>query len=284
MNHCVIPVNKIYTQLADILEEEELFMNRLEDEYEIKQIIRRLVHDLPITESRNYRTSDENYVAMTHVISNSIADKEKERFFETVYMEMNDDYTYQLVYNESRGTDENLNDFATIANNEQMPIYDTCCIVKASNKQVSCHITKEDVANIYINMYYHIGLMVRVRNVVDVEEELEWKFVGDLPEPYLPNGFVKREDVFFCGLNLAIYGDNEPPQNQKVSTLFGKPFYGNIIIAMACPVSGKYYSNFTRKTFATLLELRRNNYVEHVERNVMEIAGNNPFLVIEKYK
>lgn len=280
MNHCIIPVNKIHEELYDKLEEQELSMERLCDEYEITKIIKQIVANSIITTSINYATNDENYVAMTHAIANSIADKTKELFFDTAYLEMNDDYTYEVVFNDSRGTDENLNHFATITNNEQMPLYDTCCVVKCNNKKETAQITKNDIANIYINMFFHKGLLIK-----NDGEEIELPFVGDTVEPYLKSGFVQIDSIFICGLNLIIYGDGEKEGeiNVKASTLFKKTFTCNIFIAMLCPVSGKYFSNFTKQTFKKLMSIVENNYLKHVEDNVMEIAGNNPFLIIEKY-
>lgn len=284
MNHCTIPVNKIHELLFDVLEDAELCMDRLADEHDINKIIKSLFSKSAITSSISYNTSEENYIAMTHKIANSmdtplLDDENPKLFFDTCYLEMNDDYTYELVFNDTSGTDDTLNHFATITNNDQIPIYNTCCVVKCNNNKVPQTVTVDDVVNIYINMYYHKGLMLRQNG-----EKIEMTFSGTQVEPFLKSGFKQTDSIFMCGLNLVIYCDEDDGMNENATKLFEQEMKGNVFIAMLCPISGKYFANFTEKTFNTLSEIVKNGYRTVVEENVMEIAGNNPFLVIEKYK
>ena len=286
-NYCEIKNNKIYVELFDELLDEELNMNKQEDNESIKHYIDKKI------KSSNYIKISESFINKQEILEDVISKitldigNNYKLQGNTLLIYANDSTMYELFYMEdlTKQMDNNdLNEFASIINTFHQPICWGCGIFKTSylnGKLIEEIITKQDISKIFIQNFYHIGIMI---NIDDTMIEIE--FTGENPFNIIGNNFTQSDTVNILNLNIVPYFDkqNNFLQNNIATKLFGIQLNGRIFLTLVCPDTNKKYWDITSETIKNILMILENkNYLNNFNNEKDKDQINvNPFYYIKK--
>ena len=158
-NFCLINKNKIYEEIHEMIEDEELSMSRQDDTdkiiYQINKIIKKAKY---INIIKKGNTSNELLEEIMNSLINENSQETQETQGNTLLLHANDDYYYETIYLENLinpdQKDDDVNQLVTISNIELEPIINNAVIVKTGytdGNPVCKLITMDDIGEIIIN-------------------------------------------------------------------------------------------------------------------------------------
>lgn len=283
-NYCFINKNKIYGEIYDELLEEELSMNNNEHNDKIKRYIEKKI------KTSNYISLSEVFVSNEELISDLILKITSEIPNEnlqgnTVLMFAGPNEMYELFHMEDlvkkSQTDNDLNEFGSISNIQLLPIYWGCGIVKTSyldgNFKGSI-ISKDDIINLFIQNYYHVGVMIGFdKNLLEIE------FTGEDPFKIIGSNFSQSNVTDVIGFNIIPYiekGSNEI--NYLGSKLLGREIKGRLFVSLLCPTTNKKFWNINKQTINNILKILDNKEKCEMIYKELEMTDKdiNPFYLL----
>lgn len=292
-NYCLIKKNKLYEDLYEILEEEDLIMDNPNHKdsikYKIKKLVKMYFND-KISISNTFSTSNESLEDfMIQITENSEDDNLQGN---TLLMFADENSMYEVVFMEQVGinkSDTELNQIASISNIELAPIYGNVSIVKTSyidGKLKNVLITEEDVINLIINNFYHNGVMINSDN-----STVELEFSGDNPNIVIGGKFKQLAPIQMFGLTLVGYNEDGVEINNLASKLCGKEIKGRFYVTSLCPITNNRFWGLNYNIVENLLKLINLSEGTPEEKKVIEKLNNelsddklkNPFFLIKKY-
>lgn len=292
-NYCLIKKNKLYEDLYEILEEEELIMDNPNHKDSIKYKIRMLAKSYfknKISISNAFSTSNESLEdLMVEITGNSEDDSLQGN---TLLMFADNESMYEVVFMEQVGvvnSDTDLNQLASISNIELAPIYGNVAVVKTSyidGKLKNVTITEEDVINLITNNFYHGGVMM---NCDGTTTELE--FSGDNPNIMIGGNFKQLAPFQMFGLTLVGYNEQGTEINNLASKLYGNEIKGRFYVAILCPITNNRFWGIDLNIVENLIKLIKFSEGTAEEKEIIEKLNNelsddklkNPFFLIKKY-
>ena len=150
-----------------MIEEEELSMSKFDDTDEIIYQIKRIVLGANYLKIKYSEEPDSNKLLEQIMMDITEENQSPEMQGNTLLVHANDNYYYEVIYLENMvnlNRDVNdINELATISNIETEPILKDCAIIKtgySDGKPVCKEITREDIFEIVVNNFYHIGLLI----------------------------------------------------------------------------------------------------------------------------
>lgn len=292
-NYCLVKVNKLYEDLYEILEDEELVMDNVDHGDKIKYQIEKLVKsyfDNKIKISKTFSTSDESLEDILLEISDSDVNSQKQG--NTLLMFSDEDYMYEIVFMEEIGaecSESQLNQLASISNIELSPIYGNVTIVKSSyteGKIKNSLIKSSDMINLVVKNFYHLGVMI---NPDSTFQEID--FTGDNPNIIIGGNFVQQNPLNMFGLMLVGYNEVGTQVNTLASKLFGKEIRGRLYLTTLCPITNKRFWSLSIKMLNNLYKLLDYSVGSEEEKKIIEKFNDelsedklkNPFFLIKKY-
>jgi hypothetical protein len=295
-NYCLIKKNKLYEELYEILEEDELVMDNYNHsetiKYKIKKLVTSYLND-KIKLSNGYTTNEESFEnLMLEITQNTDDNLDDNLQGNTLLTYADENSMYEIVFMEdliTEKTETELNQIASISNIELAPIYGNIAIVKTcyeKGKMVSGTIYEEDIVNLIINNFYHKGVMI---NTDGTTKEIE--FTGDNPNLIIGGNFKQTKPLQLFGLTLVGYNEQGTELNEKATKIFGDEIKGRFYITTLCPITNKRFWGLTNEILQNLLKLI--NYLngnseekEKINKMDKELEDNklmNPFFLIKKY-
>ena len=288
-NYCLIEKNKIYGELFDELLEEELSMNKQEDNEKIKRYIgNKILLSNYIEISENFTNQDDRLSDLINKITLKTDNKNLQG--NTIILYANDNYMYEIFHMEDLTrlkelSDNDLNEFGSLSNIYLLPIYWGCGIFKSKycdGKLIGDIINKEDIINIYIQNYYHKGVLINANgNMQEIE------FTGENPNKVIGMGFIQSNPIDVVGFNILAFiekSNGVENKNLIASKIFGKDIYGRVFLSLLCPVTNKKYWSIYIETINNIIKIlenesKMNNIYQEIDTENKYI---NPFYLLKK--
>lgn len=274
MNYIIINKNNAYTEIYETLEDNELFMNNLNDRELIMFHINKYIEKANYINYSNIFNNEKD--RMDDILNKCSNDKT----VNTTLIYSNDDVMYELMYFESDEIEskENLNHFASISNTDEKAIYGTVYIFKTlikKNKLEMSIADKKDLFLLFNNIFYHTGL------IVEENEIKELYFTGDKPFNLIGNTFKETDKKEILNFYFCLYEEqNENYINHKISKIFGREIKGRCFVMMTCPYTFKKFWNLSEKTFNNIINILNNdNKYEYIDRKIHDNLLGNPFML-----
>jgi hypothetical protein len=293
VKYCLIKKNRIYENLYDMLEAEELSMQRKQDEKKIKQKIREYIKNF---EKKNviYNKVEENENIVEDIINKFIEEEEEyETQGNTILCQIYNNYMYEIIYaenldNKIKKKDENLNEYLSLCNINMEPIYKSGVIIKTvykDNKIYNEDITIEDLERILINNFYYKGVIIE-----NEEKIIEIEFTGEDVIKEIGNTFELEGTSEIFELTLVIYrekSENKKKEiNKMASKILKREIEGRIFICLLCPITKKKYMHMTeeiiKKIYNILLDDEKTKNLNYELQQADKLL--NPLIFVEKYK
>lgn len=284
INYCLIDKNKIYAEIYDELLEEELSMFNKDHNDKIKYYLeKKITNSKFINESNIFDSNNEIMNDLILKITSKISNDNLQG--NTVLMFASPDEMYELFHMEDLITkinDEELNEFASISNIHLLPVFLSCGIFKSTyltNVIKPSLISIKDIANIFIQNYYHIGVMIGIN-----EELLEIEFTGEDPFKVIGTNFTQSNVTNVIGFNLIPYFENSNDLNVIASKIMGRELKGRMFISLLCPTTNKKFWNIDITTVKNIVKILSNEKLfANIEKELDKIDKDiNPFYILKK--
>ncbi len=284
-NYCLVKKNKIYEQIQDMLDEEDISMNNINHNFKVQNELGKIIKKANFIQLSNvFNTSDE----LLEQIFVDITENNKQEGMQgnTIFLFANTKYSFEVIYLEDlnkKQTDVNLNEFATITNMELEPIFNDCAIVKIgyeSGSHIHKKINQDDIIEIIVNCFYHKGVLVQEDGSI---KELEYS--GDNPCLMLGLSFKMQASFQLLGLHFVPYIEPSDKINEKASKIFGNEIKGRVFFIVLSPVNGKKFWNLDKEGFEMIYSiLQDEEKVKKIDDEIdIEKKAVNPFFLIKKY-
>ena len=295
VNFVLLKKNKIYEEIYDLLEDDDLFMNNKDHYDKIKYRINKYVSThKSIILSEEFDKQEDMFEDLMVKITNNTEDPNIQG--NTIISFASDDDMYELVYMEdlvtqSHATNDNLNQLASMTNNDLEPLFGSCGLIRTvydstTNTYINESISIADVGNLVLSNFYHSGVLIDQNNTM-----LELSFSGDNPNMIIGTGFMKMDPINVFGLTIIGYIEEKPVNtkfNEVASNIYGKEINARVFFTMLCPITNKKYSNITIQTIKRILKILSYEKTNTDKINMLntELSGDkvkNPFFLLKKY-
>ena len=287
-NYCFVSKNNIYDEIREMIEDEELSMSKFDDTDEITYQIKKIVLGAKYLKIKYSEEPDSNKLLEQIMMDITEENQSTEMQGNTLLVHANDNYYYEVIYlenmvNRDRDISE-INELATISNIETEPVLKDCAILKtgySDGKPVCKEITREDIFEIVVNNFYHIGLLINEDGSMK-----EIKYSGDNPLLIMGNTFTKGEISDVLGITMLPWVEAKgTKENIVASKILGMGIKGRVFIMVFCPITNKKHWNFTQQIAEDILKIfsdpekTKQIYAEIEKENKIF----NPFYLIKKF-
>lgn len=292
-NYCEIKKNKIYAEVYDELLDEELSMYNSEHNTKIKLWIEKKILSSPYIKLSEIFTNKEDIIS--DIIFKITTDESNDNLQgNTLIMFADDDEMYELFYMEDltkKHQDIDLNEFGSITNIHLQPVYWGCGIFKTSYSDGNIQgvsINMQDVSNLFVQNYYHMGVMI------DVDGSLtQIEFTGEDPFKVIGTNFTQECIYGVNDFNIVPYieksndksndkTNDKTKSNEKASCLFGKEIYGRTFVTLLCPTTNRKFWNIKTTTINNLLKVLENSDITNNKELLPDDMYTNPFITLRK--
>lgn len=287
-NYCELKRNKIYAEVYDELLDEELNMNNPSHNDKIKYWMEKKLKSSDFIQISN--TFENKQDLIEDLILKIDADSNNNPNIQgnTLMMYADDNSMYELFYMEDltkKIPETELNEFGSITNIFLQPVCWTCGIFKSSygndGSIYSDIITKSDVIKLYIQNYYHKGVMLNPDGSMT-----EIEFTGENPFNTIGNNFTQSNTLDLFGFNLIPWVENSSSTQLNVcaSKIMGSEIYSRVFISIVCPNTNKKFWDITPTTINNILKIIDNKEIQNkIQQEIEQSEINiNPFYFIKK--
>lgn len=285
-NYCFVNKNKIYAEIFDELLDEELSMFNREHNDKIKRYLeKKIVSNNSITISETFQSNDEIISELITQITKSASTNDLQG--NTVLMFADNENMYELFHMENlikKNSDDDLNELCSISNIHLIPVYWGCGIFKSSYSTGVIRpelITLKDLANIFIQNYYHKGVMINTDGKL-----LEIEFTGEDPFKIIGTNFKQSNITNVIGFNLIPFIESGNELNTVGSTILGREVKGRMFISLLCPTSNKKIWDIDIKTVNDIINIIENENLYKKNQNYIDNHDTdkdiNPFYFLRK--
>lgn len=285
-NYCFVNKNKIYAEIFDELLDEELSMFNREHNDKIKRYLeKKIVSNNSITISETFQSNDEIISELITQITKSASTNDLQG--NTVLMFADNENMYELFHMENlikKNSDDDLNELCSISNIHLIPVYWGCGIFKSSYSTGVIRpelITLKDLANIFIQNYYHKGVMINTDGKL-----LEIEFTGEDPFKIIGTNFKQSNITNVIGFNLIPFIESGNELNTVGSTILGREVKGRMFISLLCPTSNKKIWDIDIKTVNDIINIIENENLYKKNQNYIDNHDTdkdiNPFYFLKK--
>lgn len=286
-NYCFVSKNNLYDEIREMIEEEELSMSRFDDTDEIIYQIKKIVLGAKYLKIKYSEEPDSNKLIEQIMMDITEENQSNEMQGNTLLLHSNDSYYYEVIYlenmiNHDRDINE-INELATISNIETEPILKDCAIVKTGyldGKPVCKEITREDIFEIVVNNFYHVGLLINEDGTMK-----EIKYSGDNPLLIIGNTFVKGDIGDILGITVLPWVESKgTKENIVASKLLCTNVKGRVFLMTFCPITNKKHWNITQQIAEDILKIldspeKTKQIYDEIEKEKKNV---NPFYLIKK--
>lgn len=287
-NYCELRRNKIYAEVYDELLDEELNMNNPSHNDKIKYWMEKKLKSSNFIQISNTFTNKQDIIEDLILKIDLDSNNNPNIQGNTLMMYADDNSIYELFYMEDLSKkipESELNEFGSITNIFLQPVCWTCGIFKTSYRNdgsiYSDTITKSDVINLYIQNYYHKGVMLNPDGSMT-----EIEFTGENPFNMIGNNFTQSNTLDLFGFNLIPWIENSSSTqlNENASKIMGSEIYSRVFVSIVCPNTNKKFWDITQTTINNILKIIDNKEIQNKIQYEIEQAeiNINPFYFIKK--
>jgi hypothetical protein len=286
LNYCLIKKNKIYEHLQDMMDIEEISMNDPNQNEKVFYHIKKLISKSKFIELRG-NENDTNSLLEEIMLGITEDNKSEEIQGNTLLVYGDDDAYYEVIYmenliNTKRNNDE-LNEFGSLSNISLEPIYWDCAIVKTgfkNNQTIPKKISIDDIVNIFINNFYHKGVMIDTDG-----KTTELIYSGETPHPVIGSKFERYGEIKVLGIVIVPWVEKSNTINNIGTKLLESEMKGRIFLTILSPISFKRYWGISIQSLNNILSILDNKEkVNKVNDEIIESNYTiNPFFLIKKY-
>lgn len=287
-NYCELKRNKIYAEVYDELLDEELNMNNPAHNDKIKYWMEKKLKSSNFIQISNTFTNKQDIIEDLILKIDADSNNNLNIQGNTLMMYADDNSIYELFYMEDltkKIPESELNEFGSITNIFLQPVCWTCGIFKTSYKNdgsvYSDTITKSDVINLYIQNYYHKGVMLNPDGSMT-----EIEFTGENPFNMIGNNFTQSNTLDLFGFNLIPWIENSSSTqlNENASKIMGSKIYSRVFVSIVCPNTNKKFWDITQTTINNILKIIDNKEIQNkIQQEIEQAEINiNPFYFIKK--
>ena len=251
MDYALINRNNLYEDLHDLLEENDFNMHDINKSENIKYCIKKYIHTLDYVNFIKACSKDR----MNDIVSKLDELSTLETLeINTILLYSNEKYAYEAIYLKNE-IENNNNQFATISNTELLCINGYVAIIKTkflNGEYIEDNMTFDDLAEIIIKNFYHIGLMINPNNSIN-----ELEFNTDKPFRTIGNTFKQIGTIELLNVSFVLYNEESDESNELVMKLFNN--YSNIkgrcFISVLSPEPHLKFLDLTKNMFEKILYL-----------------------------
>jgi hypothetical protein len=269
INYCLIEKNEFHTEIMDMLDNEELSMNRPNDRQKIDDEINKIINNAKyIKISEEFNDNNKMLENMTeNVLDYKNNDNNTyERHADNILISRDENTKYSIFYFLKNKGDNNKvrNDLCTLLNMDTIELFDSCGIlkIKKNNEGKICEgdiITKNDIKKLVKMLYYHNGVMIDTNgNMTEIE------YFGDNVIYTIGTTFSecgKKKEIYD---KVVIYYEEKNPSNiinTKASEIMEETIKGRVFIIMLSDNSNKFW-NFDLSTANYILKLKNEGVLQ----------------------
>jgi hypothetical protein len=283
-NYCWVGKNQIYAEIYDELLDEELSMFNKDHNDKIKNYLeKKILTSSYISLSENFKSTDDIISDLIIKITTDVPNKNLQG--NTVLMFAGPNEMYELFHMEDltvKISDKELNELGSISNIHMMPITWGCGIFKTSYTSgiaKSSEITKKDLSEIFIQNYYHQGVLIGEQG-----DMLQIEFTGEDPYKVIGTNFIQSNVTNVIGFSLIVWIESTNTPNPIASTILGREVKGRMFIGLLCPTTNKKFWNIDIKTIENILKILSNvKLYEQIEKDLEQTDKDiNPFYILKK--
>jgi hypothetical protein len=257
MNYALIKPNNVYEELYDILEDNDLNMHNINNFENVKYHIKKYIESINYVEFIKTYTNDTMNEIVKKLDELTLVDSLE---INTILLYSNEFYAYEAIYLKNENEELN-NQYATISNIDLLCINGNVAIIKTlfkESKYISSNITLDDLYEIIIKNFFHIGLMINPDNTM-----IELEFNTDKPFNTIGNTFKAVGTIELFNVAFMLYSEDSKEKNTLASKLFSN--YSNItgrcFITVLSPESHLKFMDLTKLMFNNIIKLIDNNSV-----------------------
>jgi hypothetical protein len=286
-NYCFVSKNKIYDEIREMIEDEELSMSKFDDTDEIIYQIKKIVLGAKYLKIKYSEEPDSKKLLEQIMMDITEENQSTEMQGNTLLVYCNDNYYFEVIYLENMVNLERdiseINELATISNIETEPILKDCAIIKtgyADGKPVCKEITREDIFEIVVNNFYHTGLLINEDGTMK-----EIKYSGDNPLLIMGNTFTKGQIGDVLGITMLPWVEVKgTKENIVASKILGMGVKGRVFLMTFCPITNKKHWNFTQQIAEDILKILADpEKTKQIYAEIEKLNKNvNPFYLIKK--
>ena len=163
------------------------------------------------------------------------------------------------------------------------PIYGDCAIIKTgfkNNQTIPKKISIDDIVNIFINNFYHKGVMIDTDG-----KTTELIYSGETPHQVIGSKFERYGEIKVLGLVMVPWIEKSNIVNSIGTKILESEMKGRIFLTVLSPISFKRYWGISIQCLNNILSILDNK--EKVNKINDEIIESNftinPFFLIKKY-
>lgn len=285
-NYCYVKKNKIYEEVFDMLEMEELSMSNPDHDEKVKYELSKIIKRSKYIEIKTSEPNTEDLIA--EIILSITKDYNPEGLQgNTLLVHANDDYYYEVIYMENLidkkpKLDDDINQLATISNIDLEPILNDSAIVKtgySDGNPVCESITIDDICEIMINNFYHKGILIDEDGNIK-----ELTYSGDNPTIILGNKFQKCNSGDVLGLLILPWVEKSEKINLLASKILGIEIKGRVFLMTFSPITNKRHWNLSKEVIEGIIKILddKDKKVKIYDLIDKENKQSNPFYLIKK--
>lgn len=262
INYCLIEKNSFNAEIHDMLEEDDLSMNKYDDAFKIQYGIDKIIEKasyIKISEEFN-----DNTKLLEDMTENTLKFKEGveevyERNGDNVLIVRNNKVKYTIFFFIKKESDKKkeVNDFCTLINMETILLYDTCAILKTKqdcdNKELNGDLmTLDDVKYLAKMLYYHTGIIIEENGEI---KEIE--YFGDNVIYRIGTSFsyiAKEKELYDKVIRYYEETNGGKNDNLVASKLLGEQIKGRVFVISLSDNSNKFW-DFTKNTVDEIFKL-----------------------------
>ena len=287
-NYCELRKNKIYAEVYDELLDEELNMNNPSHNDKIKYWMEKKLKSSNFIQISNTFENKHDLIEDLILKIDDDANNNSNIQGNTLMMYADDNSMYELFYMEDltkKIPESELNEFGSITNIFLQPVCWTCGIFKSSygndGNIYSDTITKSDVIKLYIQNYYHKGVMLNPDGSMT-----EIEFTGENPFNIIGNNFTQSNTLDLFSFNLIPWIENlsSTQLNENASKIIGNEIYSRVFFTIVCPNTNKKFWDITPTTIVNIIKIIDNKEIQtKIQHEIDQAEINiNPFYFIKK--
>ncbi len=295
-NYCLIKKNKIYEELYEILEDENLIMDNPDHKFSIKYKIEQLLKTYltkHILLSETFENTEQALEDFMLKITTNTEEEEEQEQGNTLLLYANMNSMYEVVFMEKIKTerkDEDLNQLVSISNIELSPIYGSASIIKTlyTNGNIEpTTINFEDINELFMSNFYHKGIMIQPDN-----KTIEIEFAGENPNLVIGGTFKMLNPIILFDLSFVGYVEESDEKNEIASIFYDKEIKGRLYLTVMCPLTKKRFWNVDEELIKCILKLieyskssieEEKNKIKLLQTELNNEKLSNPFYLIKKY-
>jgi hypothetical protein len=275
MSFAIIPQNLFYTELYEVLTENDLNMHVAENKEMIYFYTTKLLKTLITINEDVIDTENLLNAIMDYAFNKTELEKAE---INTILIYSDEKYMYELIYlKNENNTDENSNQYCSVINQDMEIINGYGYIIKTNIKTLKHEkLIMNDMVNLFLKSFYHTGLLFELNNEI---KEIE--FITDSPFKTLGNTFKYIRCLEYFRMTFLLYSEKSEEINENASKIFPETT-GRSFICVLSPISNSKFWYINKKIFLRISEILSDKklHAELIEKISDNNKTCNPYVTI----